>query len=239
MNHKLANGRALLLLAVFLGGVSLQATPVADLNLIQTGAVAWYYAAANDDSSKDPVFLSIARDGRDGAVSLSAGKSLDGLTEQGRYTFDPLGRLLATRGADDSVLECSYRQGTVSVTARTKGGDLHKDIRTDVPVLDFGALMFFAGAFRLAKAGDEQPFKAIVVSEKGLADYDVYVRLVGEESLSVAGTNFRAQRMELGASGLLGLVVPKMQVWVDADSRLPLRVEAKGKKVIELLRVGS
>jgi hypothetical protein len=232
--------RAFLTGALALGSVSVlaAANEAPDLNLIQTGEHIWFYAAANDDASKEPVFMSISRPVGNGPVSLAFGGSLDALSVAASYYIDAQGRLEASTGIDNTGISCSYAPDRVSVNARTKAGERHKDILTQRPVLDFGALMLFAGAFSLEKPGEERPFKALVSTEKNLADYDVYVKLKSEDSLEIAGSRYQSQELEVGASGLLGLAVPKMLVWIDTVSRLPLRIKSGDKLIFELVRVG-
>jgi hypothetical protein len=243
MAYQMRSVRVLVMAALWLAWTvaALAAREVPDLNLIQPGAQGWFYRAVNDRAKGGESFMAISRDVQGGRLRLGFGDSLDAIVERGRFVADAKGRLAEAQLEVDSKLSrlsCDYTPTGVRVSTTGDGTDSKRDIVTDRPVFDFLSLMFFAGACRLGP-GEEQALKAVVASKDGLLDFDIYVRLLREESLTSLGHSFRAQVLEVGAQGILGLAVPKMQVWVDMASRLPLRMESGGKLAFELVRIGS
>jgi len=88
---------------------------------------------------------------------------------------------------------------------------------------------YIIGALRIA-GSERHSLGAVVGNGKKLG---LYVQRLGTETVRVGGKLYSCSKIEMGFSGLIGLLVPKMVFWVDERTKIPIRQDMMGSSIIE------
>lgn len=81
---------------------------------------------------------------------------------------------------------------------------------------------------------ERHPMHVIVGDGKRLG---LYLQRIDRETVTVGGRSYECSRIEMGFSGLIGLVVPKMMFWVDERALIPIRQDMMGGSIIEIDKI--
>jgi hypothetical protein len=88
---------------------------------------------------------------------------------------------------------------------------------------------YIIGAFAISDS-ERHSLTAVVGDGRKLG---LYLQRVGTVTVQVRERSYTCSKVELGFSGVIGLLVPKMVFYVDNGSKLPVRQDMMGGSIIE------
>ena len=108
---------------------------------------------------------------------------------------------------------------------------IQKSATVEADAYSIMTIPYIIGALRVDDS-ERHSIKAVVGDGK---KFGLYLQRVGTEEVRVGDRVYSCSKIEMGFSGLIGLLAPKMVFWVDGPSKIPVRQDMMGGSIIEYM----